>query len=128
MLKARLSVSEAWGRLLRCTLACLLTLVLLNQTAAAALPVSNQLDRFPSGASVQVHMNNGQILSGKLVSRSGLTFQFVQAGSSDATTIPTSEVVSIKPAPERHHGLTVIKGVLVGSFFVLTGVAIAAAF
>ena len=125
MSKASTFVSAGCGRLLRATLACLLTVFLLNQTAAAALPVPNPLDKFPSGSSLQVHMNDGQLLRGKLVSHSGLTFQFVQAGSSEPMTIATSEVALVEPVREQHHGLTVLKGVLVGGFFALAGVALA---
>ena len=127
MLKTTTSVSANWGRLLRATLACLLAFLLLNQTASAALPVANQLDRIPPGTSVQLRMSDGQVLNGKLVSHSGLTLQFVESGSADPMVINTSEVASVEPAREHHPGRTIVKGVLVGSFFALTAVAVAAA-
>jgi hypothetical protein len=125
MFKANTFVSAAVSKPLRGALACLLAIILLNPTASAAPSVSNQLDKLPSGATVQVRMNDGQILRGKLISRSGSTFDLVEPGSSDAETIETTNVATVKKADEHHQSQKVMKAILIGSFFALTGAAIA---
>jgi hypothetical protein len=126
MFKANTFVSAPVGRPLHGALACLLAFLLLNQSATAAPSVSNQLDKLQAGAMVQVRMNDGQILQGKLISHSGSTFDLVEPGSSDAETIETTNVATVKKADEHHQSQKVMKAILIGSFFALAGAAIAA--
>ena len=126
MFKANTSVPTRWGNLLRGALACLLAFLLLNPAAVAATPVSNELDKLPPGTGVQVEMNDGQILRGKLVSHSESTFDFVESRSSEAMTIDNRVVVSVRQTREHRKIHPVVKGILVGSFVALTGIAIAA--
>ena len=60
------------------------------------------------------------------MARSGSTFDLVEPGSSDAETIDTTTVAIVKKADEHHRSHNVVKAILVGSFFALTAVAIAA--
>ena len=77
-------------------LICLLsTLLVLSQTAEAATPVSKQLRKFPIGTAIQVHMVDGRILEGKLVSSSAANFELQESGQESAETIECGDVKTV---------------------------------
>ena len=64
------------GKLLCDALACLLLFFSDADCSGGAVHFA-PMDKLPSGAMVQVQMNNGQILYGKVIFRSGSTFDLV---------------------------------------------------
>lgn len=90
------SISARMARSARNSLICLLSaLLLLTQTVVAAPPVSKQLRKFPIGATLQVHMADGRILEGTLVSSSAAGFELLQPGHESAEAIEDSDVKAV---------------------------------
>ena len=82
----------------RSLLTCFLTaLLLLGQTAEAAAPVSKQLRTFPVGVAIQVHMVDGRVLEGKLISSSEANFELRESGQESVETIEMRRPHSGKP-------------------------------
>jgi hypothetical protein len=99
-------------------LVCLLSsLLLLSQTVEAATPVSKQLQKFPIGVAIQVHMVDGRILEGKLVSSSVANFELRESGQESAETIECGEVKTVNQvgASARKKRTWVVPVIVVGA-------------
>ena len=106
-------------------LICFLTaLLLLGQTAEAATPVSKQLRKLATGVAIQVHMADGRVLEGKLVSSSGANFQLRESGQESVETIECADVTAVNEigASPRKKRTWVVAAIVVGAL-AATGVA-----
>jgi hypothetical protein len=99
-------------------LVCLLSsLLLLSQTVEAATPVSKQLQKFPIGVAIQVHMVDGRILEGKLVSSSEANFELRESGQESVETIECADVKAVNQigASPRKKRTWVTAAIVVGA-------------
>jgi hypothetical protein len=102
----------------------LTTLLLLGQTAEAATPVSKQLRKFPTGVAIQVHMVDGRVLEGKLISSSEANFELRESGQESVETIECADVTAVNEigASPRKKRTWVVAAIVVGAL-AATGVA-----
>src|SRR5262249_2590531 len=77
------------------------TLLLLSQNVAASSPISKQVKQLRSGDAIQVHMTDGRIIEGKLVSASGPSFELLEPDHESAVTIECADVTAVNQVSTR---------------------------
>jgi len=123
-------LSIRMARTMRNVLAGLVTaVVLVVQSANAGSRATMTPKDFPVGVPIQVQTIDGKVFQGKLVSRSGASFEMLDPGSGDAITIEYNDVNKVTKVapPPRRRGHWIGPAIMVGVFLGITGVAVAKA-
>jgi hypothetical protein len=99
------------------------------QAAEATPSASEQLRKFPTGAGIQVHLVDGRVLEGKLVSSSGDVFELLELGQPSAETIEYCDVTSVAKISDspRQKRRWVVPAVVAGVVVAATAIAVSRA-
>ncbi len=102
-------------------------LFLVSQNIVAAQPVETQIKHVRRGAAVQVHMNDGRILEGKLVSSSGPSFELLEPDHDSVETIDCASVTAVNKVntPPKQKKTWVVTALMLGGLLAGTGIAVA---